>query len=200
MSRISNTRRVLALRARQRGADLRELMERVEELGDVGEKDQQLSHRQVRGQHLLRAHPGHPERARAQDHRDRAPVEDLEALLRHLLLPRLFGMGREALPLVVLARMALNQRQGGDPLVDERVDLALRLLGGSAPHPHRPPEDLDRQEQDRHRDHGHRGEAQVQPNHRHRHEQERAGGTEEGQQPLQVQGLKGGTCPSRPGR
>ena len=172
-------------------------MERVEELGDVGEKHEQLPHRQVGGQHLLSAHPGHPERARAQDHRDGAPVEDLEPLLRHLLLPRRFGVGHEPLPLVVLARIALDQRQGGDPLVDERVDLALRLLGGRAPHPHRPPEDLDRQQQDRHRDHGHRGEAQVQLGHRDRHEQERAGGAEEGQQPLQEQDLKGGRV--RPG-
>ena len=80
-------------RARQGGANLRELMERVEELGDIGKKNKQLPHRQVRGQHLLSAHPGHPERARAQDHRDRAPVEDLETLLRHLLLPRRFRVG-----------------------------------------------------------------------------------------------------------
>jgi hypothetical protein len=67
----------------------------------------------------------------------------------------------------------------------------------SAPHSHRPPEDLDRQQQDRHRDHGHRGEAQVQLGHRNRHEQERAGGADEGQQSLQEKDLKGGRV--RPG-
>ena len=113
-------------------------MERIEELSNVREEDEQFAQGQIRGQHLLRADPGHAERAHAQDHRDRAPVEDLQTVLRHLVLPRLFRVSGEAPLLVVLARVALDQRQGGDPLVDERVDLALRLLGGHAPQPHRP--------------------------------------------------------------
>src|SRR6185503_864802 len=184
-------------RARQGGADLRELTERLEELSDVGEKNEQLPHREVRVQYLTSPYPGHAERARAEDHRDRAPVKDLEPLLRHLLPLRLLGVRRETLLLVILARIALDQWQGGDPLVDERVDLALRLLGGGAPHPHCPPEDLDRQQQDGYRDQRHRGEAQVQPGHRHPHEQERAGGADEGEEPLEEQGLKGARV--RPG-
>ena len=83
--------------------------------------------------------------------------------------------------LVLLARVALNEWQGGNSLMNEGVDFPLRLLSGSAPHSHRAPEDLDRQEQDRHRDQGHCGEVQVQLDHRYCHEQERAGGTDEGQ-------------------
>jgi hypothetical protein len=58
----------------------------------------------------LRADPGHAERTRAEDHRDRAPVEDLQTLLRHLLLPRRLGLSGEALLFVVLTRVALDQR------------------------------------------------------------------------------------------
>src|SRR5215475_3413528 len=103
-------------------------MERLEELGDVCEEDQQLAQRQPRGQDFLRADPGYTERAGAEDHRDRAPVEDLQALLRHLLLPRRLGLSGEALLLVILARVTLDRRQRGDSLMDEGVDLALSLL------------------------------------------------------------------------
>src|SRR5439155_26040686 len=101
------------------------LMERLEKLGDVREEDQQLPQGQVRGQHFLRAYPRDAERARAQDDRDRAPVEDLQTLLRHLVLPGPLGVGGEAPLLVMLARVALDHLQGRDAIVAARLSLAL---------------------------------------------------------------------------
>src|SRR5262249_16015922 len=107
------------------------------------------------------------------------------------------GMSGKALLMVVLADMALDQRQGGDALLDEGVDLALRALGTHAPHPHRSPEDLDGQQQDGHRDQGHHRQARVQPGHGHGHEEEGAGGADDDEDTLLEQNLKGagvGAC------
>src|SRR2546430_381643 len=86
------------------------LPEPLEELCDIREEDEQLAQGQLRGQHFLSADPRHPERARSEDHGDRAPVEDLQTLLRHLLLPRGLGLSGEAQLLVLFARVALDQR------------------------------------------------------------------------------------------
>src|SRR6185503_2639120 len=102
------------------------------------QEHQQFAERQGRAEHLPSAKPSDRGRAGAEDQRDNKPVENFNSVLRHFGLLSTLGLGVEPLLLIFFSGVALNKGQGGDAMVDKRVDFALGLLGGKAPISHYP--------------------------------------------------------------